>query len=178
MSERHIVFGTVSDFLTGKTVADTHDERIRQRIARFLVEDKAYDRGEIDSRLTLPVNLAGDSGIVPVDFVIRPGGIPLLLVVYGRGSLVSRQRGTLAIARLMEPHIIPYAVVTNGEDALLMETKKGETIGEGLDAILSRHELIYKTAGFTPETLSDERREKESRILFAMDILTRRECES
>lgn len=178
MSGRHLILGTLTDFLTGRTVPDTHDERLRQKIARFLVEGKGFLKAEIDSRIPLNVTVEGDTGIVPVDFLVRPEGIPLLLVIYGPGSLVSRQRGTLAAARLLEPYIIPYAAITSGEDAIVMETKTGKVIGEGLADIFSRKELLEKTAGLIRGKLAEPRRKKESRILFAMDVLTRRECES
>lgn len=179
MSGRHLVLGRTTDFLTGRTVVDTLDERIRQNIARFLVENRGFGKEEIESRISLPVTVDGDTETVVIDFAVRIGGKTLMIVRFGPGSLVSRQRATIAAARLMErDYMVPWAVITNGEDAHLMDTRTEDVLGTGMEAIFSRRELLAKTGNAEAVRISEKRREKESRILFALDVLSRRECES
>jgi hypothetical protein len=45
----------LSDFITGEKLADTHDERYRQKIARFLVQEKGYAREDVHPRNPLTV---------------------------------------------------------------------------------------------------------------------------
>ena len=45
--KHHLVLGEMTDYLTGKTVEDNHDERLRQKIARFLVERKGYGKKDV-----------------------------------------------------------------------------------------------------------------------------------
>jgi hypothetical protein len=40
MGTHHLILGKTTDFLTGQSLADTHDERVRQKIAQFLVNQK------------------------------------------------------------------------------------------------------------------------------------------
>ena len=42
MNGHHLILGKLSDYLTGDTLDDTHDERYRQKIARLLVDRKGY----------------------------------------------------------------------------------------------------------------------------------------
>lgn len=177
MSTEHLILGETTDFLTGKTIADTHDERARQKIARFLVDEKGYAKADIESRLSLPVEIDGQSGSVRVDFVVRVKGRPFMVVLFRPGSMVSRERTALAVARLLKPEIIPYAVITNAVDAELLETKTGKVIRNGVDAISSRSEAENAGKELMRETLSEARREKEKRILFAMEVLTQKECD-
>ena len=177
MGHGHLILGKTIDFITGETIVDTVDERARQRIARFLVEEKGYARSDIDTRRRLRLCVDGDTGDVGVDFVIRMNEKAVMLVLFGPGSLVTRERTTLAVARLLEPCVIPYSVITNGEDAEVMATKTGRVIGRGLNAVLSRNELSDRFDELLFDALSESRKEKEKRILFALDVLTRRECD-
>jgi len=173
------VLGRITDYLTGQSVLDTLDERIRQNISRLLVETGGYGKKEIESRIALPVTVEGDTETIIVDFAVRIEGKTLMIIRFGPGSLVSRQRATLAAARLLKnEYMVPYAVITNGDDAHLMDARTGEVLATGMETLLSRQDLLEKTKGIEPVPLPENRREKESRILFTLDVLTRRECES
>lgn len=176
MSTSHLIMGTTTDYITGGTVLDTHDERIIQGVARFLVEEKHFLKNEISIRPKLELSVDGKTGSVTVHFVIRLGGEPFAIVMYGPGSIVTRQRPTLAAARLIAPHIVPVAVITNGTDALVMDAVSGMVTGKGLESIPVRKEAEKMAAKHQPAMLSSERRKKEERILFAMEVLTHKEC--
>jgi hypothetical protein len=109
--------------------------------------------------------------------VIRVDGKAFAIIIFGPGSLVSRERSALAAARLVERYEVPFAVVTNGEDAEVLETRSGTVIAEGLEAIPSREEALKRMGVLTFEELSEKRLEKEQRILYAFDILAERECD-
>ncbi|MFO7931992.1 MAG: type I restriction enzyme HsdR N-terminal domain-containing protein [Thermodesulfobacteriota bacterium] len=178
MGTHHLILGETSDFITGKTITDTHDERARQKIARFLVEHKGYEKYEIQSHLHLTVEIDGRTGAVPVDFVIKPGGKFFMLIVFRPGSLVSRRRTAVAAARIFAGSAIPYAVVTNAQDAEIIETASGKVIGNGLGAIFSKSDAvsILRDMDSAPPPEGD-RLEKEKRILFAMEVLAQKECD-
>jgi hypothetical protein len=177
MGTHHLILGKTADFLTGKTVDDTHDERARQKIARLLVNEKGYAKSEIQAGQQLHLELDGKTGTVSVDFTICPENEELMLILFRPGSIVSRRRTALACARLFRKEAIPYTVVTNGEDAEILETASGRVIGTGLEAVFSRSRAIRAAKEQQPLILSEDRREKEKRILFAMEVLTQKECD-
>jgi len=177
VSTHHLILGKTVDFITGQSIADTHDERARQKIARLLVEDKGYLKGDIEVRRKIPLTVDGKSATARVDFIIRLKGRAFAVIIFGPGSLVSRERSTLAAARLVEPYEVPFAVVTNGQDAEVLETQSGRVIAEGLDAIPSKEEALERIGALTFEGLSEKRLEKEQRILYVFDVLAERECD-
>lgn len=176
MSTEHLILGETVDFITGETVVDTHDERARQEIARFLVEQNGYIKKDIETGRNIALALDDQQGVVKVDFVIRLQGKAFAIVRFGPGSLVSRERSALAAARLVEPYVVPYAVVTNGKDAELLDTRSGKVIAEGLDAVPCRAEALKMMDSLVFEQLSAERLAKEKRVLFTFEVLAEREC--
>lgn len=178
MGNKHLVFGTATDFITGKTVLDTPDERIRQKIARFLVKDRGFAKKEIKTRIYLPIEVDNDLDGVTVDFTVVLDGRTMMVVMFGPGDIVSRQRPALAVARLLEPFIVPFAVISNGVDAYTMDSVSGKVTGQGLFSIPTKNSLLEAARSEQKQTITDSRRQKEARILFCMDVLTRRECDS
>jgi hypothetical protein len=177
MSTEHLVLGKTEDFITGDIVPDTYDERARQKIARLLVEEKGYAKSDIAVRRRIRLSIEGETATVTVDFVLYVDEKAFAIVIFGPGSLVSRERPALAAARLLEKYVVPYVVVTNGQDAEVLETSSGSIIAEGLKAIPSKESARERIEGFPFETLSEARLDKEQRILFAFDVLAEKECD-
>ncbi len=178
MGTHHLILGETTDFISGKTIKDTHDERARQKIAKYLVEDKGYKKTDIHPRMLLQLEVDGKTGQVPVDFVVKPDGRALMLIMVRPGSLVSRRRSAIAAARLLEEETIPFAAVTNAEEAEIMETSSGKVVATGLDGFFSRAEAPGILAGIKSSPGPEEqRREKEKRIIFAMEVLAQKECD-
>ena len=177
MGKGYVILGETTDYLTGETIALTHDEQARQKIVRYLVEEKGYQKNEITPRMELPVTVDGNTGHARIDFLIRINDRVYAIVIYGPGSLVSRQKPAIAAACLIEPYTVPVTIVSNGLDAHVLDTDTGKMIGEGFAAIPSRDAAIaaLKTADLKPVT--EKRREKARRILYVMDILTEKECD-
>jgi len=177
MGTHHLILGKTTDFLTGQSLADTHDERVRQKIAQFLVNQKGYFKSDILPRQLLHIELDGKTGTVPVDFIISSENKAVMMVLFRPGSIVSRRRMAIAAARLFNRNAIPYAAVTNGDDAEIMETSSGKVIGTGLESVFNKSQAEKILEDIRPFILSEDRREKEKRILFAMEVLTRKECD-
>ena len=177
MSPHELILGRTIDFITGETLVDTIDERARQKVARYLVEHKGYLKDEIQARRKITLDIDGNEGTFTVNFVIRVGGKSFMIVIFGPGSLVSRERPALAAARLVEDYEVPFTVVTNGQGAEVLETRTGEVIAEGLENIPSRAEALLRLPTLTLETLSEQRLDREERILYAFEVLAERECD-
>jgi hypothetical protein len=176
MCAHELILGKTVDFITGETLVDTIDERARQEVARFLIEKKGYLKNDIEVRRQITLDVDGNSGIFQVNFVVRLDGRAFMIIIFGPGSLVSRERPAVAAARLLEDYEVPFTVVTNGKDAEVLETKSGEVIAEGLESIPQKEEALEKLKTVTFETLSEERLSKERRILYAFEVLAEREC--
>jgi hypothetical protein len=161
MGTHHLILGKTTDFLTGQSLVDTHDERRRQQLARFLVEEKGYAKKEIQARQQMQLQLDKKTGQVFVDFVVHAGDNPLMLILYRPGSIVSRRRTAVAAARIFYDKAIARAVVTNAEDAEIIDTATGRVTGTGLEAIVSRSDAARVLENQQPLELSEVLTQKE-----------------
>ena len=177
MCAHELVLGKTSDFITGETLVDTIDERARQKIARFLVEEKGYSKNEISVRQEVSLEVDSQKGIFKIDFVITLEGKVCMIIIFGPGSLVSRERPAIAAARLCEKYEVPLTIVTNGQTAEVIQTSTGTVMAEGLDSIPSRAEAVDKLETLSFEALPEQRLAKERRILYAFEVLAQRECD-
>jgi len=165
------ILGKTTDFITGREITDTDDERYHQKIARFLVEEKGYAKEDIEVKRRFEMTIEGNKVLSMVDFVVNSGGTGFLVIRYGPGSIVTRERPALAAARILEEHPVPFTVVTNGEDAELLDTVTGEVIGTGIGSIPDKSSAIEQLDKITLQHLSPKQLEAEKRILSAYDWL-------
>ena len=166
----HLILGELIDFITGEPLEETHDERYRQKIARLLVKHKGYDKTDIKPRCELIATAGEKRAIVKIDFSVSLSGKICMIVKYGPGSLVTRHRPALAASRLLAPYQIPVVVVTNGEDADIIEGFSGKLISKGLDSIPAKSELINRIANERFAPISGKQAERESRIFYAFEV--------
>jgi hypothetical protein len=170
MGGHHLILGELGDYITGEMLADTHDERYRQRIARLLVVDKGYAKADIHPRSPLIVAAGNRKGRLVLDFRVTVDDRTAMVIKYGPGSLVTRYRPALAISRLVAPYQIPVVVVTNGESADILDGETGKRVASGFDQLPDREKVVQllKRADFSP--ISKKRVEMESRIVYAFEI--------
>lgn len=170
-SGHHIVYGELQDYLTGEVLPDTDDERIRQGLARLLVEQLGYGREDLEPRLTIDSCFNGNRAQTLIELTVRIDGRRLFVLRYGPGSLVTREKAAIAAARILDPgYRIPLAVVTNGRDAELLETARGKILATGMAAIpdRSRAEAFVRECQFEPFA-DPEKRDQALRILNVFD---------
>lgn len=168
----HLVYGSLHDYLNGEELTDTDDERIRQDISRYMVEDRGYHQEELIPRLYIETLFTNNFVRSTIDLTVEMQGRRFMIVRYGPGSLVSRERSAIAAARVLHPdYQIPLAVVTNGRDAELIDSATGKILGNGLESIPDRDqaEKLLATLQF-PARQKDPELEREKRILNAFDV--------
>ena len=170
MAGHHLILGELIDFITGDILKDTHDERYRQKLARLLVEKKGYHKKEIEPRFELLVKAGKNKAIVKVDFIITISGKACMIIKYGPGSIVTRYRPALAASRLVAPYQVPVVVVTNGEDAAVLDGETGNVISSGLDSIPLKSELLKRVAKSDFKSVAADRAELESRIIYTFEV--------
>ncbi|MDD5757451.1 MAG: type I restriction enzyme HsdR N-terminal domain-containing protein [Desulfobulbaceae bacterium] len=167
----HFIYGTLRDYSTGEVIIDTDDERYRQKLARLLVGEKGYDKSELQPRLKIETLFAKSFVVSTIDLVLSVQGKRLLVIRYGPGSLVTRERPALAAARVLESeYVIPFTIVTNGEDAELLDSHSGKVLAYGIDAIPTRTQALamMQDLDFLPLAAGSQR-QMELRILNAYD---------
>ncbi len=170
-SGHHIVYGVLRDYLTGETLPDTDDERIRQELARLLVEQLGYAKEELEPRLRIDSCYNDNRAQTLIELTIRINGRRLFILRYGPGSLVTRETAAIAAARILDPEYrIPLAVVTNGRDAELLETARGKVLAVGMECIPDRKQAEALLQEYDFEPFADPvQRDRALRILNVFD---------
>jgi hypothetical protein len=170
MNGHHLILGKRVDYLTGETIPDTHDERKRQFLAKFLVEKKGYDKEDIHPRRELLVKAGDKRAVIQIDFSIILAESVCMIVRYGPGSLITRYRPAIAASRTLTPYQIPIIVVTNGIEADVIDGRTGRVISKGLESIPSKQSLLARIAQTNNASITRERSEMESRVLYAYEV--------
>lgn len=152
-------------------IVDTDDERIRQQLGRFLVEEKGYAKADLVVRQKIDTLFGGLFVVSKIDFLIKLQDCFVILIRYGPGSLVTRERAAIAAARVFDKdRQIPWAVVTNGRDAELLDVYTKKIIGTGMAVIPGKEEALALLGSLEFRLpLDDDRRNREFRILNAYD---------
>ena len=165
MLEKPKPYDMLTDFVTGKEVPNIGAEENRQRVERFLIETKGYTKDDIEVDADLKFTIGDEEVNSNVDLVVRVLGKRFMVLRCVPGSLVSRQRETLAAARLLDTYQIPFSVVTDGKDAQLLNTATGKVLDQGMAAIPSKEEAIRRMTEMKLQPFPQERLERE-RIVF------------
>ncbi|MCW5205479.1 hypothetical protein VU08_00895 [Desulfobulbus sp. F5] len=168
----HFVYGTLKDYLSGEELPDTDDERFRQSLARMMVEEKGFTKKELVPRLALETCFNSIFVRSVIDLTVSLGGQRVMILRYGPGSLVTREKPAVAAARLLDAGgCISLAIVTNGQDAELLETTAGKVLAVGMAALPDRVRLKALVAEYPPRPpLSVAERERNLRVLNAFDL--------
>jgi hypothetical protein len=170
MGNHHLILGELTDYITGETLADTHDERLRQQLAAWLVEKKLFSKNEIIARKKILAVADANKALVPLDFQISLTGNIGMIVKYAPGSITTRHRPALALSRLVAPYQIPVVIVTNGRSADVLAGDTGQRLAEGLDGIPDRPSLLGVMARHAWQPISSKQHDMESRILYAFEV--------
>ncbi len=178
-SGHHLIYGVLQDVISGEQLIDSDDERLRQGLYTMLLKEKGYAREELWPRRVIETAFSGNIVRSTIDVTLVIDNRDCLILRYGPGSLVSRERSAIAAARLLNPdYQIPLAVVSNGKDAELIDTHTKRVIGQGMTAIPHRKtiETLLASRPFRPP-LEATQQEGERRILnaFDLDICCRRQ---
>lgn len=159
------------DFVTGCTVPDTGAEANRQQVERFLVEDKGYAPEDIEVDAPITVNIEDETYTSSVDLVVSVHDRRYMAIKCAPGSLASREREILSAARLLDEHLIPVAISSDGSTALVWDTVSGDSLGEGLDAVPSKAEAERAFDPALATRLDEKRRGKLALIFRSYDLM-------
>lgn len=160
------------DYLTGREIPFTNRDNIRQRVLRFLVEEKGYLKEDISCDREITFDLDGQQVRSLVDISLCLDNKTLMIWKCASGSLVTRERQIMAAARLLEDYIVPFASVTNGIDLELLDATSGEVIGTELGSVFSRSELLNIETALILKPVNKKKQANEKLILFTYDEIS------
>ena len=169
------MFESIRDFITGEEIDNVGSEASRQIFEKFLVEAKGFRKQDIRVDTPLIVQFKGEDYVSSIDLIVCCNDQPFMAITCVAGSIGSYEREILAAARLAYEVQIPFAVSTDGRNAIVMDTVSGKTIGQGLDAVPSRDEAQRHMVSIEKTIYAPEKREREMIIYrsFNMEKINR-----
>ncbi len=174
----HLVLGKFNDYLTGSVLPDTLDERYLQKIAKHLVINRNFKKDDISSNISFEVTAGDRRANIKIDFLIKLQNRVVILIKYSPGSLVTRRLSTLGLSRIVKPYQIPVAVITNGENAEVIDGNTGKVISTGLDNLPDKKSIKKQMASFSFKPVTDKMFDQASRIVYACEVDGACPCDS
>ncbi len=174
----HLVLGKLKDFLTGSILTDTLDERYRQKIAKQLVINGGFKKTDIISNFDLEVSAGKRKAVIKIDFLIQFQNKIVALIKYSPGSLVTRRLSTLGLSRIIKSYQIPIAVITNGEEAEIIDGNSGKVISTGLKNLPDKENIKKNMPSFLFSPIKDNMFDQASRIIYACEVDDSCPCDS
>lgn len=144
---------------------------IKQNIWEFLIKEKQFKPEEIETDPEFRLTLGDRETKVSMDFVVNLSSTSLMVIQCSSSSLDAWERYVTAFARVIKDYQIPYAVVTDGEKARIIDVLTGKLIGESLGQLFNREEAINKMKDFKKIPCPAKRLEKEKRIVYAFESI-------
>lgn len=170
MSRENDAVLTVMDYVTGRVVPDIGAEANRQEVEKFLVEQKGYDKADLQVDAPIAVPVAGEVYRSHIDLLVFHEDRPVLVIRCVAGMLESYVRETVAAARVWPEKPIALAAVSDGRTAIVLDTENGQKIGEALTAIPGR-DAAASWARKPLSSLPPEKLEKERLIFRSYDSM-------
>lgn len=159
------------DFATGKKVPLVGPEENRQSVEVFLVKNRGYDKKDIEINIPISFVVKNAPHHSRVDLTVNLNGIRVMLFKCVAGAVGSWEREALSAARILETYQIPFAIVSDGKEASVMETLSGKKKGTSLTDIPAKSEALAYLKNFSPEALPPDRLEKERLIFRTYDTM-------
>jgi hypothetical protein len=161
-------------FREGVTLPSTcetiKEEVIRKKISDFLLT-KGFLPEDLEEDVPYRLETDQENFQLAVSFIIRLKDRLAVMIKCGAGSIMARERAALALARLCADYQIPITIVTNGEDAVVLDTLTGDNLGSGLSAIPDKADLLTRITDLNYLPLPEKRKPLEKRILAAFEGL-------
>ncbi len=164
---------TIVDYITGKKKENVGSENNRQLVERFLVEQKGYEKREIEVDAEIALQVDGEPYRSRVDLVVKPGEEREFMVIKCvAGSIGSWEREIVSAARLLSSEYqVPYAVVSDGKDAVVLDTRTKKRVAKGLDGIFSRRKAMDVIGSTIYEPLPEDKIAMEKRVFKSYDSM-------
>ncbi len=159
--------------LTNQPIPNIGCEENRQKVLSFLLSHHAFQKSDIQCDVPIRIQLNGELYISQIDIIVTIETKHLMLIKCAAGSLASRERETIAAARLFnESYQIPYAIVSDGQTAIVRETLTGKKIKEGgLNGIPSRSMLLNMLEKIEFQIFPEQRLTREQLIFRTYDAM-------
>jgi hypothetical protein len=160
---------TEEDFKQDEFFNDLKLSYTQKKMAEFLLSYKGYSPQNIESNKEFLISLEDKNFKAYADFIIKLGDKRLIFVKCAANSLASWERYSTAFCRVVDSYQIPYAFITDGETATLLNITEGSAKEGDIKIMPSKDEAESISRNTVFHSYSEDRKEKEKRIIYAFE---------
>jgi hypothetical protein len=145
-----------------------HLEGVKQAVWEILTKEKDFDPGDIEIDPEFKLTLSDCEFTVSVDFIVNCSSTSFM-VIRCATAIESWERYVISFARVIKDYQIPYAVVTDGDNARIIDVLTGSLVSESVKGLFNRQEALEKMMDFKKTPCPSNRLEREKRIVYAYE---------
>ena len=142
---------------------------VRRSIWEFLTQQKGFDPKEVEIDPQFKIVLSNCEASVSIDFIITISSLSFMVIRCVQSAIESWERYVIAFARAVKDYQIPYAVVTDGENARIYNMLTGSLVSDTINGLPTHQEAVEQMKAFTKVPCPEKRLEKEKRIIYAFE---------
>jgi hypothetical protein len=142
---------------------------LRQIVWKILINEKKYELNDIKIDPQFKIILNNCEAVVSIDFLIIINSVNFMVIRCTSSTIESWERYIVAFARSVTDYQIPYAVVTDGEHAKIIDVLKVSLIGESIHDLPGKQQAIDLLKDFKKISCPAEKIAKEKRIVYAFE---------
>ena len=142
---------------------------VKQKVFDILTQKKGFIPQEIEIDPVFRLTFSNCEAAVSIDFIVNVASTSFMVIRSIPTAIESWERYTISFARVIKDYQIPYAVVTDGENARIFYTLSGSLVRESIDGIFQKQEAVELMNNFKKIPCPAKRLEKEKRIIYAFE---------
>ena len=145
-----------------------HLSGIKMKVLEMLTKEKMFDPADIEIDPEFRLTLGDSEFVASIDFIVNCHSVSFM-VMRCATAIESWERYIVSFARVIKDYQIPYAVVTDGDKARIIDVLKGTLAGESINRIFNKEEVLEKIKDFKKVPCPSNRLEREKRIVYAFE---------
>lgn len=142
---------------------------VKSIVYEILINEKGFRPEEIQIDPQFMLKLSTCEATVGIDFMISLESISFMVIRCVSSGIESWERYAVAFARAIQDYQIPYAVITDGEQAKILDIINDSFVYKSVQQLFTRQEAINLINNFQKISCTEKSREKEKRIIYAFE---------
>jgi 2-hydroxy-3-keto-5-methylthiopentenyl-1-phosphate phosphatase len=142
---------------------------VRRSIWEFLTQQKGFDLKEVEIDPQFKIVLSNCEASVSIDFIVNISSLSFMVIRCVQSAIESWERCVIAFSRAVKEYQIPYAVVTDGENARIYTMLTGSLVSDSINSLPTHQEAVEQMKDFKKIACPSTKLEKEKRIIYAFE---------
>jgi hypothetical protein len=142
---------------------------VKQKVFDILTQKKGFIPQEIEIDPVFRLTFSNCEAVVSIDFIVNVDSTSFMVIRSIPTAIESWERYAISFARVIKDYQIPYAIVTDGENARIFYALSGSLVRESIDGIFQKQEAVELMNNFKKIPCPAKRLEKEKRIIYAFE---------